>query len=105
MIWFCYFCKRQRFFFWAWPMGTLFLQQLGQKVVIFGRFSKKDFRTTGFKLKLLISIKSLNIFQWKPAKKIKLGVVLGQNLGQIKSNVVKKNKETGIINDFFSCFT
>ena len=86
-------------------MGTLFLQKLGQKVVIFGRFSKKDFRTTGFKLKLLISIKSLNIFHWKPAKKIKLGVVLGQNLGQIKSNVVKKNKETGIINDFFSCFT
>ena len=86
-------------------MGTLFLQKLGQKVSIFGRFSKKDFRTTGFKLKLLISIKSLNIFQWKPAKKIKLGVVLRQNLGQIKSNVVKKIKKQALSMIFFSCFT
>ena len=37
-----------------------------------------------------------------------MGVVLGQNLGQIRSNVVKKvplNKETGIINNLFSYFT
>ena len=85
-------------------MGTLFLQKLGQKVAIFGRFSKKDFRTTGFKLKLLISIKSLNIFQWKPAKKIKLGVVLRQNLGQIKSNVVKKIKKQALSMIFFFMF-
>ena len=85
-------------------MGTLFLQKLGQKVAIFGRFSKKDFRTTGFKLKLLISNKSLNIFQWKPAKKIKLGVVLGQNLGQIKSNVVKKIKKQALSMIFFFMF-
>ena len=32
-----------------------------------------------------------------------MGVVLGQNLGEIKFNVVKKSKETGIIiSRFFS---
>ena len=40
------------------------------------------------------------MFLWKPAKN-KVGVVLGQNLGQIRSNVVKKSKETGNINRFF----
>ena len=33
-----------------------------------------------------------------------MGVVLEQNLGQIRSNVAKKIKETGIINRFFSYF-
>ena len=33
-----------------------------------------------------------------------MGVVLGQNLGQIRSNVVKKSKETGITYSFFSDF-
>ena len=37
-------------------------------------------------------------------KKLKMDVVFGQNLGQIRSNVVKKSKETGIINRFFSYF-
>ena len=37
-------------------------------------------------------------------KNKKMGVVFGQNLGQIRSNVVKKSKETGIINRFFSYF-
>ena len=33
------------------------------------------------------------MFPWKPDKKIKVGVVLGQNLGQIGSNVMKKVKK------------
>ena len=33
-----------------------------------------------------------------------MGVVLGQKLGQNRSNVVKKSKETGIINRFSSYF-
>ena len=45
------------------------------------------------------------MLHWKPAKKMKLGVVLGQNLGQIMSSVVKKSKETGNIIRFFSYFT
>ena len=58
------------------------------------------FRTTGLQLKLLILIKSPNIFHWKNQEKNKVGVVLGK----IKINVVKKVKETGIINMFFSYF-
>ena len=58
-------------------------------------------RTTGFQLKFLILIESPNIVHWKPAKKIKLGVVLGQNLGQIMSNVVKKVKKQAISLGFF----
>ena len=53
-------------------------------------------------LKLLISIDSLNIFHWKPAKKIKLGVTFGQNLGQIRSNVVKKVKKQAFSISFFN---
>ena len=44
------------------------------------------------------------MLHWKPAKKIKLGVVLGQNLGQIMPNVVKKVKKQVIL-VFFSYFT
>ena len=40
------------------------------------------------------------MFYWKTAKRTNMGVVLGQNVGQIKFNVVKTNKETGSINSF-----
>ena len=49
----------------------------------------------------LVLIEFPNIFHWKPAKKIKLGVVLGQNLGQIMSIVVKKVKKQAISLGFF----
>ena len=32
--------KKKVFLFWAWPMGTPFVQKLGQKMVIFRGFSK-----------------------------------------------------------------
>ena len=35
-------------------------------------------------------------FSLKTSKKIKVDVVLGQTLGQIRSNVMNKSKETGI---------
>ena len=43
------------------------------------------FSVTGLQLKFLILIESHNIFHWKPAKR-KMGVVLGQNLGQISTD-------------------
>ena len=46
-----------------------------------------------------------NILHWKPAKKIKSGVVLGQRVGQIMSQCCGKSKETGNIIRFFSYFT
>ena len=65
---------------------------------------KKFFRTNGFQLNFLILILFPNILHWKPAKKIKLDVVLGQNLGQIMSNFVKKLKKQVISLGFFSYY-
>ena len=63
-------------------------------------FKQQISRTTGLQLKLLILIESPNIFHWTEAakKKInkikqnKMGVVLGQNLGQIRSNLSCEKK-------------
>ena len=52
----------------------------------------------------MILIESPDIFHWEPAKKIKVGVVLGQYLGQIRSNVVKKVKKQALSIVFFSYF-
>ena len=86
-------------------METPFLQKLGQKIVIFRGFSKSFSELPGFQLNCLILIEFPNILHCKTAKKVKLGVVLGQNLGQIMSNVAKKvYKETGSIIRFFFIF-
>ena len=79
-----------------WPMRTPVLHKLSQRLVIFRGFSKKFSEL----------LNSLNILHWKPAKKIKLGVVLGQNLSQIMSSVMKKvKKQVHNIIRFFSYFT
>ena len=44
---------------------------------------------------------SLSYFIRKQQKKVKSGVVLGQNLGQVMSNVVKKVKKQAISLVFF----
>ena len=49
-------------------------------------------------------IESPNIFHWKSVKKINWVRSLAQYLGQIRSYVVKKNKETTIINGPFFKF-
>ena len=76
-----------------------FLCKLAQKIAL-AKVLSFFFKTTGFQLKLSILIESPNIFHWKPAKN-KVHLVLGQNLGQIRCNVVTKSNETGIINRFF----
>ena len=70
-------------------------------MVIFRGFSKIFSELLDSKLKFLILIEFPNIFHWKPAKKIRVVVVLGQNLGQIRSNVVKKVKKQAISLGFF----
>ena len=90
----------------SWHGGTPCLALVtgpNNNIVIFRgfTFSKLFFRTTGFQLNFLILIEFPNILHWKPAKKIKLGVVLGQNLGQIMSNIVKKVKKQAISLGFF----
>ena len=63
------------------------------------------FRTTRFQLNFLILIEFPNILHWKAAKKINLGVVLGQNLGKNYVQCCEKSKETGNTIRFFSYFT
>ena len=82
-------------------MGTPILHKLGQKLVIFRGFSKFFFRTTGFQLKLLMLIESSNIFHWKTGKKNQIGCGLWGNLGQVRSNVVKKVKKRALSIVFF----
>ena len=95
MIWIYYFCKKNCFLFWPWPMGTLFLQ-VGSKNGNFQIFQQKNFTTTGFRIKFLKLIKFSNIFNWKPAKKDQSGCGIGQNLCQIRSNVVEKVKKQAL---------
>ena len=66
------------FFALGMAHGDPIFLQVGPKIVIFRGISKYFFRTTRFQLKLLMLIESPNIFNWKPAKKIKVGVILGQ---------------------------
>ena len=73
--------------------NDLFSVQIGFKKTIFKRFYQLFFRTAGLQHKLLILIVSPNIFHGKSAKKGKWVWSLGQNLGQSKSNVVKKAKK------------
>ena len=53
---------------------------------------------------ILILIDSPNIFHWKSAKKVKWVWSVGQNLGQIWYNVMKKQRKTGISMDFLKFF-
>ena len=46
----------------------------------------------------------LTYFNRKQQQKPKLGVVFGQNLGQIRPNVVRKVKKLVLSIKFFSCF-
>ena len=81
---------------------TIFVD-IGPKKTIFKRFYQLFFRTIGLQHKLLTSIEPPSIFHWKSAKKSKVAVALGQNLGKLGPNVVK-NKETGISMGFFFIF-
>ena len=67
-------------------------------MVIFKGFSIFFSRITGFQLKSFILIESHSL---ETSKNIKVGVVLGQSLGQVRSNVVKKVKKQGLSIGFF----
>ena len=101
MICFCYFYQKKKIFILGVVNNDPFSMQIGLKKTIFKRFYQLFFRTAGLQHKLLILIVSPNIFHWKAAKKSKWVWSLGQILGQTRSNVVKKNKETGISMGFF----
>ena len=104
MICCCYFCP-QNFFFILWVAhnDSFFCANCGKKSNFFKALPIFFFfRTAGVQHKVLILIGFPNIFHWKPAKKPRKWVwSMGQNLGQIGSNVVKK---CCISNRFFSYF-
>ena len=81
--------KKKNVCFGHGPWGPHFYKSRTEKIVIFRGFSNFFFRTIGFQLKFLELIEFPNIFHWKPAKKeqkkIKVGVLLRQNLGQIRN--------------------
>ena len=94
MIWFCYFWKKKKVF----VLDMALLHKLGQKMVIF-RGLANFFQNYWIPIIKVLNINWIpNIFNWKPAKKFKVCVVLGQNLDQIliKSNVVKKVKKQAL---------
>ena len=67
--------------------------QVVSKKTIFKWFYQLFFSTAGLQHKLLILIVSLTYFIGNQSKKVKWVWSLRQNLGQIKSNVVKNTKE------------
>ena len=97
MIWFCYFCKKIVLFILGVAHEYAIFAKVGPKNGNLQGFQQKIFRTTGFQLKLLIPIESLNIFQWKPAKKNQSGCGLGVKFGQNYAQCCENSKETGII--------
>ena len=99
MICFCYFCLKKFFPVRTWPIMSHFFANWTKKT-IFKRFYQLFFRTAGLQYKLLILIESPNIFHWKSAKKVKWVWSFGQTLGQIKSNVMKKQRNWNINGDF-----
>ena len=101
MIWFCYFCKKIVLFVLGVVHGYAIFAKVGPKNGNFQGFQQKIFRTTGFQLKLLISIESLNIFHWKSEKKNQSGCGLWAKFGQNYSQCCENSKETGIIIKFF----
>ena len=46
MIFFCYFCNKKMFLFWAWPKSTPFLPKLGPKIAIISGFYQPFLRFT-----------------------------------------------------------
>ena len=66
-------------------MLTPVLHKLLPNIAIFRGFTK-----------ILILIEYSNIFHWKSAKKAKWMWSNGQNVGQIRSNVVKSTKKLSI---------
>ena len=102
MICFYYFWKKMYFVF-GMAHGDPIFAQVGPKNGSEGLAN--FFRTSRFQWKFLTElIEFPNIFHWKPAKK-SVGVILGQNLGQIRSNVVKKVKKQALSLGVFSYFT
>ena len=81
MICFCYFCQKNVFQSWGWPIMTPFLCKLGPRKQFLRGFTSFFFRTAGLQHNLLILIVSRDIFHWKSTKESKVGAVSGAKFG------------------------
>ena len=102
MICFCFFCQQKLFFILGVGHNDLFFCKVGPKsklLEILPHFF--FFRTTGLQHKLLILIESPNIFHWKSAKKESGCSLFGAKFGQIRYNVVKKQRNWHFNRVFF----
>ena len=79
---------------------TPFLCKLNTRQQFYRGFTN-FFRTTGLQHKLLILIEPPGIFHWKSTKKGKWVWSLGQNVGQSRFNVVKKQRDWHFNRVFF----
>ena len=104
MICFCYFCPSEIFSILGMVHNDPFSVQIGSKKTILNRFYQLFFRTAGLQHKLFKLVVSPNILHWKSAKKVKWVWSLGQYLGQIRSNVVKKKQINWYFNGVFFIF-
>ena len=93
MICFCYFCQKKCFSFRVWPIMTPFCANWSHKKTIFERFYQLFFRTNGCNTSYWYLLNPLTYFIGNQPKKVKWVWTLGPNLGQIRSNVVKKKKK------------
>ena len=97
---FCYFCQKKSIV--GVVHNDLLFVQIGPQKTLFKRFYQLFSRTAGLQHKLLILIsESPKIFHWKSVKKVKS---LGQNLDQIRSNVINKQRNW-YFNEFFFIFS
>ena len=97
---FCYFCQKKSVV--GVVHNDLLFVQIGPQKTLFKRFYQLFSRTAGLQHKLLILIsESPKIFHWKSVKKVKS---LGQNLDQIRSNVINKQRNW-YFNGFFFIFS
>ena len=97
---FCYFCQKKSIV--GVVHNDLLFVQIGPQKTLFKRFYQLFSRTAGLQHKLLILIsESPKIFHWKSVKKVKS---LGQNLDQIRSNVINKQRNW-YFNGFFFIFS
>ena len=94
--------EKKLFFVLGVAHGDPIFTKIGPKNGNFWGFWQRFFRTTGFQLKLLISIESHNIsLETSKINRSWQCVVLGQNLGQVRPNVVKKVKKQALSIIFF----
>ena len=97
---FCYFYQKNFFFILGVVHNDPFFMQIGSKKTIFQRFYQLfsellDFRAQVINIIIVSSKHTYFIGNW--SKRVKWVWYLGQNMGKIRSNVMKKTKSKELV--------